>query len=90
MYLEAGALDVKLLGRGFAWLDAGTIDSLVEAGEFVKVIEERQNIKIAAIEEIAYKNGWIDKEDLIKIAKKYNNSKYGQHLMQVAVGKIKY
>ncbi len=90
MYLEAGALDVKLLGRGFAWLDAGTIDSLVEAGEFVKVIEERQNIKIAAIEEIAYRNGWIKKEDLIKIAKKYNNSKYGQHLMQVATGKIKY
>lgn len=90
MYLKEDALNVRLLGRGFAWLDAGTIDSLIEAGEFVKVIEERQNIKIAAIEEIAFRNGWIKKDELIKIAKKYSNSKYSQHLMQVATGKIKY
>lgn len=89
MYLEAGALDVKLLGRGFAWLDTGTIDSLMEAGEFVKVIEGRQNTKIAALEEIAYRNGWIKKEALIKIAEKYNKSEYGKHLLQVANDKIK-
>lgn len=90
LYLKAGDLDVKLLGRGFAWLDAGTIDSLVEAGEFVKVTEGRQNVKIAAIEEIAYRNGWIKKEKLIEIAEKYSNSKYGQYLMQVAKEKIRY
>jgi glucose-1-phosphate thymidylyltransferase len=90
MYLDAKALDVRLLGRGFAWLDAGTIDSLIEASEFVKVIEERQNTKIAALEEIAYRNGWIKKEDLIKIAKKYNKSDYGNHLLRVANGDNKY
>jgi glucose-1-phosphate thymidylyltransferase len=90
LYLKANDLDVKLLGRGFAWLDAGTIDSLVEAGEFVKVIEGRQNVKIAAIEEIAYRNRWIKKEKLVEIAKKYSNSKYGQYLMQVAKEKIRY
>lgn len=90
MYLKAGALDVKLLGRGFTWLDAGTIDSLMDASMFVKVVEERQNVKIAAIEEIAYNNGWISKEELHKIALTYKKSKYGQHLMQVAEGKIKY
>lgn len=90
MYLEAGDLDVKLLGRGFAWLDAGTIDSLMEANEFVKIIEERQNIKIAALEEIAYKNGWIGKDNLIKFAERYGKSPYGKYLMRVAEGKIKY
>ncbi len=90
MYLDAGSLEVKLLGRGFAWLDTGTIDSLMKANDFVKVIEERQNIKIAALEEIAFHNGWLKKEELLKIVKKYGNSQYGQHLMHVAKGKIKY
>jgi len=90
MYLDAGDLDVKLLGRGFAWMDTGTIDSLMKANDFVKVIEERQNTKIGALEEIAYKNEWISKEKLIEIAKTYNKSQYGQHLMHVAEGKIRY
>jgi len=90
MYLDTGSLEVKLLGRGFAWLDTGTIDSLMKANDFVKVIEERQNIKIAALEEIAFHNGWLKKEELLKIVKKYGNSQYGQHLMHVAKGKIKY
>ena len=89
-YLEKGKLDVNLLGRGFAWLDTGTVDSLMDANDFVRVIEERQNTKIAALEEIAYKNGWISMNDLSKIAKLYGKSKYGQHLMRVAEGKIKY
>ena len=90
MYLQAGDLDVKLLGRGFAWLDTGTIDSLMEANDFVRIVEERQNIKIAALEEIAHKNGWISDEKLLDIAKKYGKSPYGQHLLQVAEGKIRY
>lgn len=90
MYLDKESLDVKLLGRGFAWMDTGTIDSLMKANDFVKVIEERQNIKIAALEEIAFHNGWINKDDLLKIIKKYDKSQYGQHLMHVAKGKIKY
>jgi len=90
MYLDAGSLDVKLLGRGFAWLDTGTIDSLMKANDFIRTIEQGQNIKIAALEEIAYKNGWIKNEDLLEIAKKYGKSSYGQHLLKVAEGKIKY
>ena len=90
MYLNAGDLDVKLLGRGFAWMDTGTIDSLMKANDFVRIIEERQNTKIGALEEIAYINGWVNKEELTKIATKYGKSQYGQHLMQVAKGKIKY
>jgi len=90
MYLDAGNLDVKLLGRGFAWLDTGTIDSLMEANDFVRIIEERQNVKIAALEEIAYKNGWIDNAKLTEIAVKYGKSPYGQHLKKVAEGRIKY
>ncbi len=84
LYLKNKSLDVKLLGRGFAWLDAGTIDSLHEASEFVKIIEDRQNTKIAALEEIAFRNNWIAKNKLEQIAKKYQNSKYGQYLMKVA------
>ncbi|MCC6323944.1 glucose-1-phosphate thymidylyltransferase RfbA [Candidatus Nomurabacteria bacterium] len=84
LYLKNKSLDVKLLGRGFAWLDAGTIDSLHEASEFVKIIEDRQNTKIAALEEIAFRNNWIAKNKLEQIAKKYLNSKYGQYLMKVA------
>ena len=90
MYLNAGNLDVKLLGRGFDWMDTGTIDSLMKANDFVHIIEERQNTKIGALEEIAFQNGWIKKDELLRIAKKYDKSQYGQHLMQVAKGKIKY
>ena len=90
MYLEDGTLDVKLLDRGFAWLDTGTMDSLVEAAEFVQMIEKRQSIKIAALEEIAYNNNWIDKQTLLASAEKYGKSPYGEHLMKVAEGKIRY
>jgi glucose-1-phosphate thymidylyltransferase len=90
MYLEDGSLNVETLGRGFAWLDTGTVDALSEAAEFVRVIETRQSIKISAIEEIAYRNGWIDKEKLIESANKYGKSPYGAHLKNVAEGKIKY
>ena len=90
MYLDAGDLEVKLLGRGFAWLDTGTISSLMKANDFIRVIEEGQNIKIAALEEIAHKNGWIGNKELLAIAKRYGKSLYGQHLMRVVEGKIKY
>lgn len=90
MYLEEGSLDVVTLGRGYAWLDTGTIDALSDATEFVKVIENRQGIKISAIEEIAFKNGWISKEKLAESASLYGKSAYGRHLQQVADGKIKY
>lgn len=90
MYLEEGSLDVVTLGRGFAWLDTGTVDALNEAAEFVKVIEDRQGIMISAIEEIAYRNGWIDKERLMESAKLYGKSAYGKHLMKVAEGKYLY
>ena len=90
MYLEDGTLDVVTLGRGYAWLDTGTVDSLADATEFVKVIENRQGIKIAAIEEIAYKNGWIAKNKLIESADLYGKSTYGTHLRKVAEGKIMY
>ncbi|OWV17202.1 MULTISPECIES: glucose-1-phosphate thymidylyltransferase RfbA [Fibrobacter] len=89
-YLDKGELDVKLLGRGFAWLDTGTMDSLIEAGEFVKMVENRQGIQISAVEEIAYRNGWISKEKLLESAAKYGKSPYGQHLKKVAEGKIHY
>ena len=90
VYLERGELDVKLLGRGYAWLDTGTIDSLFEAGEFVALIEKRQGIKIAAIEEIAYNNGWISRDKLVLAAKRYGKSPYGAHLQNVADNKICY
>ena len=90
MYLKEDSLDVQLLGRGFAWLDTGTMDSLVEAADFVRMIEKRQGIKISAPEEIAYKNSWISKEKLIESAEKYGKSPYGQHLKAVADGKLKY
>ena len=90
LYLEEGSLNVKLLGRGFAWLDTGTMDSLVEAAEFVQMIEKRQSIKISALEEIAFRNKWIDRETLLASAKKYGKSPYGQHLKKVAEGKIQY
>uniref|UniRef100_UPI0028A5FB74 sugar phosphate nucleotidyltransferase n=1 Tax=Proteiniclasticum ruminis TaxID=398199 RepID=UPI0028A5FB74 len=90
MYLEDGTLNVKLLGRGYAWLDTGTMDSLVEAAEFVQMIEKRQSIKISALEEIAYHNNWIDKQTLLVSAEKYGKSPYGEHLKKVAEGKIRY
>lgn len=90
MYLEDGSLNVVTLGRGYAWLDTGTVDSLSEATEFVKVVENRQGVKIAAIEEIAYINGWISKEKLIESANLYGKSAYGAHLKKVAEGKIIY
>lgn len=90
VFLEKGDLDVKLLGRGFAWLDTGTMDSLIEAGQFVQMVEKRQGIKISAVEEIAYKNGWITKEKLLESAERYGKSTYGQHLKRVAEGKIQY
>ena len=90
LYLEDGSLNVVTLGRGYAWLDTGTMDALSEAGEFVKVIENRQGIQISAVEEIAYKNGWITKDELLVSADKYGKSPYGQHLRKVAEGKILY
>ena len=90
MYLENGTLNVQLLGRGYAWLDTGTMDTLVEAAEFVQVIEQRQGIMISAPEEIAYRHGWITREELLKSADTYGKSPYGEHLHRVADGKIRY
>ncbi len=90
MYLKQGILDVQLLGRGFAWLDTGTMDSLVDAADFVRMIEKRQSIKISAPEEIAYKNEWISKDKLLESAERYGKSPYGQHLKAVAEGKVRY
>ena len=90
MYLKKGELDVQLLGRGFAWLDTGTMDSLVDAADFVRMVEKRQGIKISAPEEIAYKNGWITKEKLLESAERYGKSPYGAHLKAVAEGKVRY
>lgn len=90
MYLEEDTLNVVTLGRGYAWLDTGTIDALSEATEFVKVIEKRQGIKIASIEEIAYKNQWISRERLMESADLYGKSTYGAHLKQVSEGRIRY
>ena len=90
MYLKREALDVQLLGRGFAWLDTGTMDSLVEAADFVRMVEKRQGIKISAPEEIAYKNGWITREKLLESAQRYGKSPYGAHLKVVAEGRLRY
>lgn len=79
-YLRQGKLKVELLGRGFAWLDTGTHDSLIEAGQFVQTIEHRQGYKIACLEEIAYNNGWISKEQVLEIAKPLSKNGYGQYL----------
>ena len=90
MYLNDELLDVQILGRGYAWLDTGTMDSLVEAAEFVQMISKRQSITISAPEEIAYINGWIDKEKLLESAQRYGKSPYGAHLKAVAEGKVRY
>lgn len=90
MYLKDGLLDVKLLSRGFAWLDTGTMQSLLQASEFIEMIQSRQGITISAPEEIAYINGFIDKDTLMESAKAYGKSPYGEHLKAVADGKIRY
>ena len=90
MYLKKGELKAITLGRGYAWMDAGTIDSLTEASTFVQIIQKRQSMVISAPEEIAYKNGWIDRERLLESAERYKNSGYGTHLKNVALGKIIY
>ena len=90
MYLQDDLLDVQLLGRGFAWLDTGTMSSLLQASNYVEMIQTRQGITISAPEEIAYINGFIDKEKLLESAKLYGKSPYGEHLKAVAEGRVKY
>ena len=90
LFLKEERLDVQILGRGFAWLDTGTMDSLIDAAEFVRMLEKRQGITISALEEIAYHRGWIDKEQLLQAAQRYGKSPYGDHLKKVADGKIRY
>ena len=90
IYLEEGSLNVVTLGRGYAWLDTGTMDSLAEAAEFVRVIQNREGIQISAPEEIAYNRGWISKEQLLAAADEYGKSPYGKHLRNVAEGKYRY
>ena len=89
LYLNENNLDVQVLGRGFAWLDTGTMDSLADASDFVRVIQKRQGVEISAPEEIAYKNGWISKQELLESAAKYGKSTYGQNLKIVAERRIK-
>ena len=89
IYLEKGQLDVEVLGRGFAWLDTGTVDSLLEAAQYVEIMEKRTGIKISAPEEIAYRQGWITKEQLVESSELYGKSPYGQHLRNVSEGKIR-
>lgn len=88
IYLKEGLLDVQTLGRGFAWLDTGTMDSLFDAADFVRMVEARQGVMISAPEEIAYRNGWISKDQLLASAERYGKSPYGRHLRSVADGKL--
>ena len=90
MYLRDGLLDVQLLGRGFAWLDTGTMGSLLQASNFVETIQSRQGVVISAPEEIAYINGFIDREKLMESARAYGKSPYGEHLKAVAEGRVRY
>ena len=90
IYLEADKLNVITLGRGYAWLDTGTVDSLAQATEFVRVVESREGIQVAALEEIAYHSGWISREELLRAAENYGRSPYGKHLLNVAAGKYMY
>lgn len=90
MYLAEGLIDVQTLGRGFAWLDTGTMNSLLQASNFVQMIQETQGISISAPEEIAYINGFIDKDKLLESAETYGKSPYGEHLRTVAEGKVRY
>jgi glucose-1-phosphate thymidylyltransferase len=84
VYLDAGELNVELLGRGFAWLDTGTHDSLIQAGEFIRAVEQRQGLRIGCLEEIAFRNGWIDAQQLRKLGEALAKSEYGQYLRQLA------
>ena len=88
LYLEDGSLDVVTLGRGYAWLDTGTMDSLFEAGEFVRTVERAQGLPISVLEEIAYENGWIDRDVLLSAARRYGKSNYGRHLKDVAENRV--
>ena len=88
MYLEDGSLDVVTLGRGYAWLDTGTMESLFEAGQFVRTVEEAQDLPVSVPEEIAFENGWITRDELLDAAERYGKSTYGQHLRVVAEGGI--
>ena len=90
MYLKEHNLHVTTLGRGYSWLDTGTHESLVEASDYIKILEDHQGLKVCCPEEIAYKNGWISKEKLIESGKLMEKNQYGQHLLNVAEGKIKY
>ena len=90
IYLQDGSLHAQILGRGFAWLDTGTVDSLLDAANFVQMVEKRQGVKISAPEEIAFINGWIDQKALMESAARYGKSPYGEHLKRVAEGKIRY
>ncbi len=83
-YLKRGDLDVKLMGRGYAWLDTGTHDSMLEASSFIATIQKRQNLKVASLEEIAYRQGWISKERLIELAQPMKKNDYGQYLLRLA------
>lgn len=87
IYLKHGNLQVEVLGRGFAWLDTGTVNSLLDAAKFVEVLQKRTGIVISAPEEIAYRKGWINKEELVRIASEISKSSYGQHLLNIAEGK---
>ena len=90
MYMEQKRLHVTTLGRGYSWLDTGTHESLIDAGEYIKVLEEHQGLKVCCPEEIAYINKWISKEQLLETGKLMEKNQYGQHLLNVANGKIKY
>ena len=90
MYLHQGSLDVQLMGRGYAWLDTGTMESLLEAAEFVHMVEKRQSVKISDPEEIAYRFGWISTEELLESAKLYGKSPYGKHLTRVAEDRVRH
>ena len=90
MYLDEGLLDVKLLGRGFAWLDTGTMDSLLDASDYVRMVELRQGMMISSPEEIAYRHGWIDEARLLESAALYGKSPYGEYLRTVVEGKVRY
>lgn len=89
MYLQDGKLNVKLMGRGFAWLDTGTMESLIKASDFIHMVEDQQGVMISAPEEIAYRYGWITAEELLQSASIYGKSPYGEHLKLVAEGKMK-
>lgn len=88
IYLREGSLQTQIMGRGFTWLDTGTMENLLEASEFVHMIQKRQSIMISAPEEIGYRNGWIDAQTLLKAAGRYGKSSYGMHLRMVAEGKV--